>query len=63
MATQLNIMTNLHMVDRPDVFQNMAQVLPPEAFTNAIIAPFIYYPLRRWYDLYLVKHVPVAREL
>lgn len=63
MATQLNVMTMLHMVDRANVYQNMAQVLPPEAFTNAVIAPFIYYPLRRWYELYLVKNVPAAREI
>lgn len=56
-AMQLNVMTMMHMLNRPDVFANMAVCVPPEAMTNAIIAPFIYYPLRRWYDLYLVKDV------
>lgn len=33
-----------------DVFPHLAQIALPEALLNALIAPFVYFPLRRWHD-------------
>jgi rod shape-determining protein MreD len=34
----------------PDVYLLLSHIVMPEAVLNAIIAPFVYFPLRRWYD-------------
>lgn len=44
MAAQLAI------VHRPDVFAHLTQVAIPEAVANSLIAPFVYYPMRIWYQ-------------
>jgi rod shape-determining protein MreD len=31
-------------------FQHLAQIALPEALMDALIAPFVYFPMRRWYD-------------
>jgi hypothetical protein len=33
------------------VFDHLGTIVIPEALLNSIIAPFIYFPMRRWYDL------------
>ena len=33
------------------VFDHLGTIILPEALLNSIIAPFIYFPMRRWYDL------------
>jgi hypothetical protein len=33
------------------VFDHLGLIILPEALLNAIIAPFIYFPMRSWYDL------------
>ena len=33
-----------------DIFPHLSQIALPEAVLNAIIAPFIYFPLRHWHD-------------
>lgn len=45
MAWQLSI------VGRSGVFDQLMQIAVPEASLNALIAPFIYFPMRRWYEL------------
>ena len=42
--------TQLAMMGRIDVFAHLAQIALPEALLNALIAPFVYFPMRRWYD-------------
>ena len=32
-------------------FQHLSSFILPEALLNSIIAPFIYFPMRSWYDL------------
>lgn len=44
MAAQLFIM------GRPDVISHLLQIVVPEAMLNALVAPFIYLPLRSWYE-------------
>jgi rod shape-determining protein MreD len=40
----------LYILHRPDVFSHLAQVAIPEAIANALIAPFVFYPMRTWYE-------------
>lgn len=44
MAVQLAI------VGRPDVFDHLVQIAVPEAIVNAIISPFVFYPMLAWYE-------------
>lgn len=41
----------LALCHRTGVFEHLSWFILPEALLNSIIAPFIYFPLRRWYDL------------
>jgi rod shape-determining protein MreD len=54
MAWQLSI------TGRSGVFDQLMQIAVPEASLNALIAPFIYFPMRRWYDF--SRAVAVHRE-
>lgn len=40
----------LSMTGRSGVFDQLMQIAMTEASLNALIAPFIYFPMRRWYD-------------
>ncbi|MBI4532665.1 MAG: rod shape-determining protein MreD [Candidatus Melainabacteria bacterium] len=40
----------LFLHGRPDVFPHLASIALPEAVLNALIAPFVYFPMRHWYD-------------
>ena len=40
----------LHLMGRPLVFSHLAQVAIPEAVANALISPFVFYPMRAWYE-------------
>ena len=40
---------------RPDVFERLVQVAPPEAVLNSLVAPFIYFPMRGWYEFARVR--------
>lgn len=44
--------TQLLASGRQDVFTHLAGIALPEAILNALIAPFIYLPMRRWYDFF-----------
>ncbi|MGH9553003.1 MAG: rod shape-determining protein MreD, partial [Terriglobales bacterium] len=39
----------LAIIGRPDVFPHLVQFAVPEAIVNALIAPFVFYPMRVWY--------------
>lgn len=52
MAWQLSLM------GRDLVFDRLMQIAVPEAILNMVIAPFIYFPLRRWYDFSQAVKVP-----
>jgi len=46
----------LHLMGRPEVLQNLAQVALPEAALNSLIAPFIFFPMRGWYHFATNAH-------
>lgn len=48
----------LAIVGRAGVFDQLMQIAVPEASLNAVIAPFIYFPLRRWYDVGRSVQIP-----
>jgi len=39
------------ILHRPDVLPHLAQMAVTESIVNAMISPFVFYPLRVWYDL------------
>ncbi|MBS2000400.1 MAG: rod shape-determining protein MreD [Candidatus Obscuribacterales bacterium] len=39
----------LAMMGRPDVLQQLSSIAFPEAILNALMAPFIFFPMREWY--------------
>ncbi len=41
----------LVLLKRTGVFEHLSMVVLPEAMLNALIAPFIYLPLRQWYEI------------
>jgi rod shape-determining protein MreD len=40
----------LHFIGRPDVLGQLVQIAVPEAIVNAIISPFVFYPMRGWFE-------------
>ncbi len=40
----------LGAIGRPYVFDHLSHMILPEALLNALIAPFVYFPLRDWYE-------------
>jgi rod shape-determining protein MreD len=46
-ATALQLM----ILGRPDVLAHLAQTAVTESIVNAMISPFVFYPLRAWYEL------------
>jgi rod shape-determining protein MreD len=40
----------LAITGHADVFSHLAQIALPEALLNALIAPFVYFPMLRWHD-------------
>ncbi len=47
----------LHFVGRPDVLPRLAEIAFPEAILNSLIAPFIYFPMRAWFEFFTVRDV------
>lgn len=41
----------LSLLGRPGALEHFASIILPEALLNSVIAPFVYFPLRRWYDM------------
>jgi rod shape-determining protein MreD len=48
----------LSLTGRADVFNHLMQIAVWEAGLNSVIAPFIYFPMRRWYDFRQAIKVP-----
>jgi rod shape-determining protein MreD len=48
----------LFAMGRSGVLDQLMQIAVPEACLNALIAPFIYFPMRRWYDLTQTARIP-----
>lgn len=40
----------LHLINRPDVVSHLVQIAVPESIVNAILAPFVFIPMRGWYE-------------
>jgi rod shape-determining protein MreD len=40
----------LAAIGRPNVLPHLVQVAVPEAIINAIISPFVFYPMRAWWE-------------
>jgi rod shape-determining protein MreD len=51
-AAELMMALQLAALGRADAFAHLAQIALPEALLNAIIAPFVYFPARRYYDFF-----------
>lgn len=47
---ELMMAAQLTVLGRPSALEHFSTVVLPEALLNSVIAPFIYFPLRRWYD-------------
>ncbi len=50
----------LMMLGRAEVFSRFAEIAIPEAVLNALIAPFIFVPIKAWYDFRLSREVTVG---
>src|SRR5262249_52460297 len=48
----------LSLFGRSDVFAHLSQVVLPESLLNALIAPFVYFPLSTWHDFLGQDAVP-----
>lgn len=57
-AAEFIMAWQLSLAGRVDVFAHLAQIALPESLLNALIAPFIYFPIRSWQDFYLTKDSP-----
>jgi len=40
----------LALAGRPDVWPHLVQIAVPEAIVNALLAPFVFIPMRAWYE-------------
>lgn len=60
LAAETIMAWQLSMTGRSGVFDQLMQIAVPEASLNALIAPFIYFPMRRWYEF--SRSVRVQRE-
>ncbi|MCC6978845.1 MAG: rod shape-determining protein MreD [Candidatus Melainabacteria bacterium] len=47
----------LHMIGRPEVLPRLAEIAFPEAILNSLIAPFIYFPMRAWFEFFTSRDV------
>ncbi|SRR5579875_220825 len=51
-AAELMMALQLHMTGHAGVFPHLAQIVLPEALLNALIAPFVYFPMRSWHEFF-----------
>jgi rod shape-determining protein MreD len=40
----------LYLMHRPDVLGHLAEIAVAESILNALIAPFVYFPMRGWFE-------------
>lgn len=52
----------LALSGHPGVFDHLYRIALPEAILNTAISPFLYFPLRRWYDFAQVTTSPLQNE-
>jgi hypothetical protein len=45
------------MIGRPEVLPRLAEIAFPEAILNSLIAPFIYFPMRAWFEFFTSRDV------
>lgn len=50
----------LAAIGRPDTLSHLASVVFPEALLNALMSPFIFFPMRGWYEF--AQHSEVAQD-
>lgn len=62
LAAECLMSWELVLLRRTGVFEHLAMVVFPEAMINAIIAPFIYFPLRQWYEISEGQRASLAME-
>jgi len=51
----------LYVLGRPLVFDNFVEIALTEAILNALIAPFVFLPMRGWYEFSRYRQVMEAR--
>lgn len=51
-AAEIAMAFQLFLTGHADVFPHLAQIVLPEALLNALIAPFVYLPMRSWHDFF-----------
>ncbi len=52
---------HLLILGRPDVLDNLARIALPEAVVNSLIAPFIFFPMRGWYQFQKFRDMAAER--
>lgn len=62
LAAECFMSWELILLRRSGVFEHLSQVVFPEAMINAIIAPFIYFPLRQLYEISEGQRTSLAVE-
>jgi hypothetical protein len=51
----------LFILGRPLVIENFVEISVTEAVLNALIAPFVFLPMRGWYEFARYRHMMEAR--
>lgn len=51
MSWELFAMERAGIFSNQNVFEHLSSFILPEALLNSVIAPFIYFPMRAWYDM------------
>ncbi len=51
----------LYVLGRPLVFDNFVEIALTEAVLNALIAPFVFLPMRGWYEFSRYRQIMEAR--
>jgi rod shape-determining protein MreD len=51
----------LYLIGRPLVLQNFVEIVLTEAVLNALIAPFVFLPMRGWYEFARYRQMMEAR--
>ena len=47
----------LSIFGRPEVLPRLAEIAFPEAILNSLIAPFVYFPMRGWFEFFKARVV------
>lgn len=47
----------LAVMGRPEVLERLTEIAFPEAILNALIAPFVYFPMRGWFEFFNARDV------